>query len=35
MKARAAVATDLQHPLEEFRVESRQEALCALGKLAG
>ena len=29
---RAAAAVDLQHPLEEFRVESRSEALCAQGE---
>ena len=29
IKSCAAVATDLQHPLKEFRVESGNEALCA------
>lgn len=31
IKSCAAVATDLQHALEEFKVESRREALCAPG----
>ena len=30
----AAAASDLQHPLKEFRVESRSGALCDPGKLA-
>ena len=34
IKSCAAAAADLQHPLEEFKVKSRNEALCALGKLA-
>ena len=34
IKSWAAAAADLQHPLKEFRVDSRNEALCALGKLA-
>jgi len=34
-KSCAAVAADLQHLLEELRMESRNEALCAPGKLAG
>ena len=29
------VAADLRHPLKGFRAESRNEALCAPGKLAG
>jgi len=29
------VAADLQHPLKEFKMESRNEALCAPGKLSG
>ena len=28
-------AADVQHRLKEFSVESRSEALCALGKLEG
>ena len=32
IKPRATAAADLQHPLKEFRVESRNEALCAPGK---
>ena len=35
IKSCAAAAADLQHPLEEFRVASRNVALCALGKLVG
>ena len=35
IKSCAAAAADLQHPPKEFRVESRNEVLCALGKLAG
>ena len=35
IKSCAAVAAHLQHPLKESRMESRNEALCVLGKLAG
>ena len=35
IKSCAATAADLQQPLKKFRVESRNEALCASGKLAG
>ena len=31
INSRAAVAADLQHPLKEFRAESRNEAGCAPG----
>ena len=34
IKSWATAAADLHHPLKEFRVEVRSEALCALGKLA-
>jgi len=35
IKSGVAAAVDLQHPLKDFRVESRNEVLCAPGKLAG
>ena len=35
IKSCAATAADFQHPLKEFRVESKNEALCVPGKLAG
>ena len=35
IKSCAAAASDLQHPLKEFRVESRSGALCDPGTLAG
>ena len=35
IKSCAATAAEFQHPLKEFRVESRNEAFCAPGKLAG
>ena len=31
IKSCATAAADLQHSLKEFRVESRNKALCALG----
>ena len=33
IKLHAAAATEFQHTLKEFKVESRNEALCALGNL--
>ena len=35
IKSGSLEAADLQHPPERFRVESRNEALCAPRKLAG
>ena len=35
IKSCAAAAADLQHPLKKFRLENRNEVLCAPGKLAG
>ena len=35
IKLCATAAAELQHPLKEFRVESRNEALCAPRRLAG
>ena len=35
VKSCAAVAAWPSHPPKEFRVQSRDEALCAPGKLAG
>ena len=33
IKLHSAAAAEFQHTLKEFRVESRNEALCALGNL--
>ena len=35
IKSGAAATADFQHSLKEFRVGTRNEALCAQGKLAG